>query len=196
MGRAHDDAARRARRRGATWSATLERLTHEARPARDDLGERSSTAVERDPSDPLSAALARLGREDWERTRLVPPELSAAIAAAGADGLARWQRARAADDFTVFAPAVERNVELARAYAGCFAGTVEHPYDALLANFDPGLPGAMIATLFSRLAEQLPPLVAAASRAAGGAARRDRAPAGGRHAAGSARCGRSRLAPR
>jgi carboxypeptidase Taq len=81
-----------------------------------------------------------------------------------------WQEARAANDFAAFAPALERNVVLARAHAACFDGYA-HPYDALLADYDHGLTAERIKEVFGVLAGALPPLVergaAAAPPAAG-----------------------------
>src|SRR5215211_7452181 len=88
--------------------------------------------------DDLQRDLVRFARRDWERARQVPPELAAELALAAAEGQAVWQTARAAGDFAAFAPALRRNVELARAYAGCFDDGA-HPYDALLADYDFGL---------------------------------------------------------
>nr|MBA3809848.1 carboxypeptidase M32 [Solirubrobacterales bacterium] len=75
----------------------------------------------------------------------------------------RWQRARAEDDFAGFAPALERNVHLAREYALCIAQDGESPYDALLCDFDFGLRTAELRRVFGALAGELAPLVAEAS---------------------------------
>jgi carboxypeptidase Taq len=69
-----------------------------------------------------------------------------------------WQAARAAGDFAAFAPALRRNVELARAYAGCFADETPAPYDALLADYDFGLTAERIAAVFAELTATLPGL--------------------------------------
>ena len=67
----------------------------------------------------------------------------------GARGRARARRAPRArragsarapnDDFEAFAPALERNVELARAYGECVAEAGQSAYDALLGDYDFGL---------------------------------------------------------
>src|SRR5262245_6186730 len=106
--------------------------------------------------------LVRVARRDWERERRVPADLAAERAQASAEGEAAWQSARAASDFAAFVPALRRNLELARAYADCLADG-EHPYDALLADYDWGLTTARIKEIFGPLAEALPPLVAEAA---------------------------------
>ena len=62
----------------------------------------------------------------------------------------------------LFAPALERNVALAREYAACFDDG-GHPYDALLADYDYGLTAARVQAIFGPLAQALPPLVAEAA---------------------------------
>src|SRR5215211_5802841 len=118
--------------------------------------------------DDLQRDLVRFARRDWERARQVPPELAAELALAAAEGQAVWQTARAAGDFAAFAPALRRNVELARAYAGCFDDGA-HPYDALLADYDFGLTSARVRALFDPLAETLAGLAAEAAGAPGAA---------------------------
>ena len=50
-----------------------------------------------------------------------------------------WVEAKAASDFAMLLPHLERNVELARRYAECYEGFpgFEHPYDALLDEYEP-----------------------------------------------------------
>lgn len=110
----------------------------------------------------LDGDIVRLARRDWERARRVPEELAVERAQAGTAGQELWQRARARDDFAAFAPALERNVELARAYGECLAGEDESPYDALLGDYDFGLRADQLRRVFGALAEELPPLVAEA----------------------------------
>ena len=110
----------------------------------------------------LDRDVVRIARRDWDRQRRVPVELAAARVQAAAEGQGVWLEARARSDFAMFAPALERNVALAREYAACF----EHdgrPYDALLADYDYGLTAARVQEIFGPLAEALPPLVAEAA---------------------------------
>jgi carboxypeptidase Taq len=104
--------------------------------------------------------IARLARRDWERARRVPAELAAELSRAHVEGQESWQLARARDDFASFAPALRRNVELARAYGECLAEDGEGTYQALLGDWDYGLRTEELRRLFAALAEELPPLVA------------------------------------
>jgi carboxypeptidase Taq len=145
--------------------ATLQRLTH-MRATADEMSawltELEDTGSELDSVD---RDIVRLARRDWDRRRRVPAELTAELAQAAAEGHAVWLRARAAADFAAFAPALRRNIELARAYAACF-DDVACTYDALLADYDFGLTARRVNQLFSPLVDALPGLVADAAAAA------------------------------
>jgi carboxypeptidase Taq len=141
--------------------ATLERLTH-ARATGEDVGAWLDE-VERDGvlSD-VDRDVVRVARRDFDRQRRVPADLAAARAQASAHGQEIWQIARAGSDFATFAPALARNVELARAYAACLDDD-GHPYDALLGDYDYGLSAARVREVFVALEQALPPLVAEAA---------------------------------
>jgi carboxypeptidase Taq len=136
--------------------ATLARLSHEHATA-PEIGEWLGE-LEAAELDPLDRDIVRLARRDWERARRVPSELAAELSRAHVEGHERWREARAADDFAIFAPALARNVELARAYGECLAeeGGV---YEALIYDYDYGLGTGELRRLFSDLGERLAPLV-------------------------------------
>ena len=140
---------------------TLASLTHERSSAAEIggwLAELEDTELE-----PLDRDIVRLARRDWERAVRVPRELAAERARASAEGQEIWQRARADDDFASFAPALQRNVELARAYGECLAADPDSgSYQSLLEDFDFGLRTDQVRRLFGQLASELPPVVAEA----------------------------------
>jgi carboxypeptidase Taq len=140
---------------------TLARLTHE-RATGEDVGGWLAE-LDGSPLDGLDGDIVRLARRDWERARRVPIELAAELAQASAQGQESWQAAREADDFAAFAPALQRNVELARAYGECVAEQGESAYDGLLGDYDFGLSTEDLRRVFSALAQGLTPLVAEAS---------------------------------
>ncbi|HEX3452943.1 MAG TPA: carboxypeptidase M32 [Solirubrobacteraceae bacterium] len=141
---------------------TLARLTHE-RATSDEVGEWLSE-LDGVAVDALDADVVRIARRDWERERRVPTELAVARAQAGAQGQESWRVARENDDFAAFAPALSRNVELAREYGECLVGAGERPYDALLGDHDFGLSTEEVRRLFGELADALAPLVDEAER--------------------------------
>jgi carboxypeptidase Taq len=105
------------------------------------------------------ASLIRVTRRDYERARRVPTELRAEMVRQGAQSNQIWKQAREANDYEVFRPALERNLELQERYIACFDGDGD-PYDVLIAEYEPGLTTADIADVFARLRDELAPLVA------------------------------------
>ena len=139
---------------------TLARLTHE-RATSAEIGawlEEIDAAGDAAALAALDRDVVRLARRDWERARRVPDELAVERARAEADGQESWQLARANDDFASFVPALERNVELARAYGECVAEPGESRYEGLLGDFDFGLRTQELRRVFGALARELPPL--------------------------------------
>lgn len=135
--------------------ATLGRLHHE-RLTDPELGR----LLDAETGDDL---LVRAVRRDHERARRVPDDLVAEMARAGVEAREPWMRAREAKDFGPFAPALARNLELRRRLAACFP-EADHPYDALLDAFEPGMTTARVREVFAELRAGLVPLV---ERAAG-----------------------------
>jgi carboxypeptidase Taq len=151
-----DGAGARAQQVGA-----LTRLSHE-RATATEIGQWLDRI---DPAElgELDRDIVRLARRDWERARRVPDELAVEIAQAGADGQEVWQRARADDDFAAFAPALQRNVELARTYGACVAESGQSTYEALLGDYDFGLRIEDLRRVFGELSQRLTPLIADAT---------------------------------
>ena len=146
----------------ANQVATLQRLVHD-RETDEQIG---AWLDELDGDgaglDAIDRDLVRVARRDWDRARRVPRELASDVALAAAEGQAAWMAARAASDFAAFAPALRRNVDLAREYAACFPDAA-HPYDAHLADYDFGLTAARVREIFDPLAERLSALAADAA---------------------------------
>ncbi len=135
----------------------LARLTHD-RATAEEIGD-WLTELDGVELDDLDRDIVRLAHRDWRRARRVPGQLAVDLARASADGQESWHRAREQDDFAAFAPALELNVELARAYAEYVAEDGESPYDALLGDYDFGLRTQELRRVFGELAAALPPLV-------------------------------------
>ena len=143
--------------------AVLERIAHE-RLIDPEVGRLlDALAPWADGLDPDSdeARLLQVARRDHERALRVPPELAGEMARAGAVGEQAWLQAYMAADFSLFRDALARHVELSRRYAACFPDA-EHPYDAMLDVYEPGLTHAEVQPLFEDLVPRLAPLIAAA----------------------------------
>ncbi len=100
----------------------------------------------------------------YDRATKIPSRLAEESAKAASEGQRIWAAARAAKDFSQFAPALKRNIELKREEASCLADPGTDHYDALLDQFEPG---AKAAELLPLLEELRPALVALREKIAG-----------------------------
>jgi carboxypeptidase Taq len=139
---------------------TLSRITHE-RATAEEIGELLHELAGAELSE-LDRDIVRLARRDWERARRVPPELAAERSRAQVAAQEVWREARANDDFAAFAPALQRNVSLARQYGECLDDSGAGAYQALLSEYDFGLQTDTLRELFGSLAGELPGLAQAA----------------------------------
>ena len=145
--------------------SALRRLSH-IRLTSDEVG-RLTDELEAEvaalPFDSDEASLVRVTRRDYDKARKLPPELVAEIATASSTGRAVWQKARHDDDFKLFAPYLERNIELSRRVADAL-GYEKRPYDALLDRTEPGLKTEQLEAIFDELKTAIVPLVANIAR--------------------------------
>jgi len=105
------------------------------------------------------ASLVRVTRRDYEEARKLPPDLIADVARAGSTARPVWEKARHDENYTLFAPYLEKNVELNRRIADAL-GYKERPYDALLNRTEPGMKTSELEAIFAELKEAIVPLVA------------------------------------
>src|SRR5260370_23361685 len=128
----------------------------------DDVGrllEEGEGAVWGRAFDADDASLVRVARRDYEQGRKLSPELVAEIAHAASAARPHWQRARREANFELFAPYLEKNVELNKRVAEAL-GYENRPYDALLNSAEPGLTTAQLEAIFDQLKAAIVPLVA------------------------------------
>ncbi|MGH2842139.1 MAG: carboxypeptidase M32 [Solirubrobacteraceae bacterium] len=152
----HDGGPQRAQAR-ATLAGIRHRHLIDAQTAR--LLERAEAEVAGLPADGDEVRLVRKVRHRYEKARRVPAELPGELAAAASEGHQAWVAARAEDDFSAFAPHLQRNLDLTRRYVDCFEG-FDTPYDVLLDDYDPGTTTAEVTRLFAELKDRLMPLIA------------------------------------
>src|SRR5438093_13585425 len=109
--------------------ATLSRLSH-VRFTSDEVGGLlDSLEGQADGDfDSDAASLLRVTRRDYEEARKLPPDLIADVARAGSTARPVWEKARHDENYTLFAPYLEKNVELNRPIADA-PGYNERPYD-------------------------------------------------------------------
>jgi carboxypeptidase Taq len=123
------------------------------------LDELAAGPLSAEPNSDAGATLRQL-RRDYEKRRRLPVRLVEELTRACVLGQQVWVKARAADDFAMFAPALSRIIELKREQAMAM-GYVEHPYDALLDDYEPAAKTAEVARVLEGLRLELAPFVAA-----------------------------------
>jgi carboxypeptidase Taq len=77
-----------------------------------------------------------------------------AMSLAISEAFQAWQKAKEKNDFSIYAPALEKLVKLKREECALI-GFTGHPYDALLDQYEPGAKTADLSVLFSDVRSQL-----------------------------------------
>ena len=142
----------------AEQMALIARLCHEM-TTQPRVGELLASAESAKPQDGAAANLREI-RRSYDRAVKLPPDLVEELARVTTQAQQAWTDARAASDFGKFLPWLEKIVALKKREAAA-VGYKNHPYDALLDEFEPGATSESIRKLFADLAADLTPLVAA-----------------------------------
>lgn len=140
--------------------ATVTRMAQE-RFTSDEMGRLIAAAaaeVAGDPADSYRVRAVYQAREAYDLARRVPTDLMTAIAELKTVSQQIWAEAKAANDFPRFAPYLEQMLDLQRRLADAI-GYTEHPYDALLLRYEPGMTAARLKALFAALRDGLTPLL-------------------------------------
>ncbi|MFB6142264.1 MAG: carboxypeptidase M32 [Halorientalis sp.] len=141
----------RSRQRGALSAVTHDLLTD------DDVGAWLD-AVEDEELSADEAAVVREVRREYERETAVPADLVERLSERESDAQARWEDAKAADDFDAFAPVLAdlRELRIERADHVDPGGSA---YETLYDDQMPTLPYDTAMGILADLTEALPPLL-------------------------------------
>jgi carboxypeptidase Taq len=144
----------------AQQAATLRRLGHERLISGElsELLEKLEAATSGLPDESFEGSLARVLRRDRDDAVRIPTELVEEMARASTMALPLWLEARAQADWTVFAPAMRKTVELARRQAEALSDGGDL-YDALLRQSDPGITAEQMKAIFAEVRSAIVPLV-------------------------------------
>ena len=104
------------------------------------------------------ASYVRVLRREYDKQVKMPTELIAEFSRVTSRAFIAWREARAQDDYAHFQPHLEKVVGLSREIAE-IQGYEDHPYDALLDYFEPGMTTAQVTALFEELKAGLMPLL-------------------------------------
>jgi carboxypeptidase Taq len=101
-------------------------------------------------ADSDDARIIKVNRKDFEKATHVPPAFVEKNAQTTTTAQQSWREARQKSDFAIFRPDLEKVMELRKEYISFFPG-VDHPYDALLDDFEPGMKTADVKVIFAGL---------------------------------------------
>ncbi|RQW80688.1 MAG: carboxypeptidase M32 [Methanothrix sp.] len=106
----------------------------------------------------VEAANLRLWNRDYSKRIKLPPDFAASESEMISKALAAWEDAREKDNYTIFQPHLKALVELNREKAK-YWGYTEHPYDALLDDYSPGMTAAQCDRLFEAIKPRIVELI-------------------------------------
>ncbi len=108
--------------------------------------------------EPMVAANVRECRRAYDRFTKLPADLVHRLAVAGTSSREAWIEARKRSDFSHFRPHLEKILELKREECR-HLGFEINPYDAMMANYEPGAETSKVAAVLGALKKELVPLI-------------------------------------
>jgi carboxypeptidase Taq len=141
-----------------------QRTSPEFRKALDKLIDIDTGTIKAKGLSPAQLAALKYWRRDYRHATALPVEFVEEFAKLTSKALLVWQEAKAENSFQRFAPYLDKIVIMSRQKADLL-GYKEHPYDALLDQFEPDTTHKMISELFQDLNKTLSPFVKAISKA-------------------------------
>jgi len=128
------------------------------------LGIKDSAGAAESPLGETDRAFLRKFSRDFYRETKIPKGLVVDFSREASLSQAAWIEARKKSDFSVFAPHLEKILELTKDKAEKI-GYAEHPYDALLDEYEPFATTSYVKSIFETLKPKLRNLVKEISRA-------------------------------
>ena len=115
------------------------------------------------PEDDDDRCLIERTKYDWERARRIPSELAGEMAGFEATHFPVWLEARKTRDYKIFAPSLQKAVDLQMRLIDCF-DPGEAPYDVLLEQYQIGMTTNEVKELFDNVRAGLKPLIEQVAR--------------------------------
>ena len=100
--------------------------------------------------DEVTRAKVREYNQYYEKSKSIPADLFQEYSILTAQANDAWEEAREKNDFARYLPYLEKIVDYKRKFADIY-GYEDHPYDALLDEFEPGLTVKKLDPLFAKL---------------------------------------------
>ena len=146
----------------AAQIGTLTRIEHELLVSEETqrLLDEAGREVAGAAYDSIEASTVRVVGQDVKEQTCLPTDLVAKQAEMEVIGNQTWTKARANNDFAAFAPILEQMLDLKR-QAAEYMGYEEHPYDALLNEYERGMKASRVKQVFDAHKPGLVALIAA-----------------------------------
>lgn len=98
------------------------------------------------------------GEKEYEENKKIPEAEYKEYVILCSKAETAWEEAKGKSDFSLFSPYLEQLIEFNKRFI-TYWGYQEHPYDALLDLFEPGVTVKVLDQLFAELKEAIIPLV-------------------------------------
>ncbi|MBN1487793.1 MAG: carboxypeptidase M32 [Anaerolineae bacterium] len=140
--------------------ATLNSLAHQMLTSDELKGllEAAEEEVKDTAYDSDEASLVRITRRGFDQRTKIPTEFVEEESRVSTQAFVAWREARKNKSYAGYQPHLEKVIDLNIRRAD-YLGYEEHPYDALLDLFEPGMKTTQVEALFSDLKTGLKPLV-------------------------------------
>ena len=122
------------------------------------LGETLRELQDRTDMDAVSSKNVELSLEDYEKNLKYPAPFVAALSQATSASYHAWIKARKANDYKIFAPELATMVSLKKQEADIL-GYTQHPYNALLNEYEKGATVSMLDTIFGEVKTAMTPFL-------------------------------------
>jgi carboxypeptidase Taq len=136
--------------------SALSALSHELLTD-EETGEHLDALAERDLTGDQQAVVREVRRE-YDRATSVPTDLVEEISRTTSEAHPKWKQAKEEDDFSIFAPTLEKLIDLKRQYAE-HVDPDEDPYAVLFAEYEPYLDIETAERVLDELKAELVPLI-------------------------------------
>jgi carboxypeptidase Taq len=140
--------------------ATLSRLAHEHFVSEETtrLLDAAESEISGEDSDSYRVRSVRQTRQYYDIIRRIPPDLLSRKATIGPVSEHVWAEAKRDSDFSKFVPYLQQMLDLAKEQADA-VGYEEHPFDALVFEYEPSMTASKLRALFEDLKAGLLPLL-------------------------------------
>jgi carboxypeptidase Taq len=126
------------------------------------MDELSDWSKNLDP-DSDDARIIKVNKVDFDKAKRIPPEYMERFVQATTIAQQVWVEARQTADFAIFLTHLQKVIDLRKEYISFFPD-LDHPYDALLDDFEPGMKTADVKAIFDNLRPKQVELIQAITR--------------------------------